>query len=77
MRYVPKIKQQCLDLPADEECSCPTWKTLEFELCEIFVLTVMGLGAMYGANNLVFRSKGMLKKLKEKKKIGRKKGLRN
>ena len=38
-----------------------------FELFVILVMTVMGLGVMYGASKFVLRSKGMIKKWKENK----------
>ena len=54
-----------LDISTDAEDQCPTWKTLGFELFEIIVLTVIGLGAIYGTVKLIFRSKS--------REIGRKK----
>ena len=56
-----------LDLSTDEEDQCPTWKTLGFELFKIIVLTVMVLGAIYGAGNLLFISKDLISKWKENK----------
>ena len=56
-----------LDISTDAEDQCPTWKTLGFEQFEIIVLTVIGLGAIYGTVKLIFRSKSRVAKWKKNK----------
>ena len=54
-----------VDLSSDADDQCPTWKTLDFDLFEIIILSIMGIGAIYGTGKLIFRSKGFITKWKE------------
>ena len=66
-----------VDLSADADDQCQTWKTLGFELFEIIVLTIMGIGAIYRTGKLIFRSKGLIAKWKENKRKKEEKDSRN